>query len=236
MPRKKTKKRKSPSKVNTSNQLSLWKGLVYIHRGVEFCGKHPFATGLFAILSLIGLVLTIVGYNLDRSESIATTKQIQQVKNEIRASSKVDQEIFSPDYSDIRYINMLPEINKTAFIKAHLYWDVGVTSKMIQGNFILQDIYLDICVQLARKYYPPSYYGKDPEEYFSNKVNQELAQYRSLAKTLGAGFGSMETLSASQEGHNYLEKKIKEMVKKVGEYNQDLNFSDWEKLWNSARS
>ena len=50
---------------------------------IEFCGEHPFATGLFAILSVIGLVLSIVGYLLDRSEAQATTEQITNVQEEI---------------------------------------------------------------------------------------------------------------------------------------------------------
>lgn len=61
------------------------------HRAIEFCGKHPFVTGLFAILSLIGLLLTVVGYRLDRDEAQSTATQVQRVENKIdKISSSID--------------------------------------------------------------------------------------------------------------------------------------------------
>ncbi|RFN58419.1 hypothetical protein [Marixanthomonas ophiurae] len=50
---------------------------------IEMCGRHPFATGLFAILGLIGLIFSIYGFLVDRSESISTTKQIDLVVDSI---------------------------------------------------------------------------------------------------------------------------------------------------------
>lgn len=60
--------------------LSLAKG---IHRAIEFCGKHPFVTGLFALLSLFGLALSVIGYQLDREEAKSTTVQVQRVEEKL---------------------------------------------------------------------------------------------------------------------------------------------------------
>lgn len=65
--------------------------LTNLHNFVEFCGKHPFATGLFALLSVVGLALSIVGYRQDREEALSTTEQVdlvQQKVNEI--ATKLD--------------------------------------------------------------------------------------------------------------------------------------------------
>ena len=61
------------------------------HKAIEFCGKHPFVTGLFAILSLAGLILTIIGYRLDRDEAQSTATQVQRVEEKIdKISSSID--------------------------------------------------------------------------------------------------------------------------------------------------
>lgn len=54
-----------------------------LHRGIEFIGKHPFATGLFALIGLFGLGLSIVGYKFDRTEAALTTEQISRVETKI---------------------------------------------------------------------------------------------------------------------------------------------------------
>lgn len=210
-----------------------------VKEAIEFFGKHPLVTGVLALFGIAGLVLSIVGYQKDRSDAQDTTDQIYGVEQKldvIYKSTDIEHEEFSPNYKDIKYINMLPGINDTAYFRGHQAWDTGITSRMIDGNFVVQEIYLDIAVQLARKYYPPRYFGKDPEKYFTNKVNQELAAYRSLSATLGAGFGSIETLTASQEGYKYLEKKIEEMVMHVSNKNPSLNFREWEAEWEKAKN
>jgi hypothetical protein len=61
------------------------------HSAIEFCGKHPFVTGLFAILSVVGLLLTVVGYRLDRNEAQSTATQVQRVEEKIdEMSSSID--------------------------------------------------------------------------------------------------------------------------------------------------
>ncbi|MBA1444848.1 MAG: hypothetical protein M3H12_14815 [Chromatiales bacterium] len=62
--------------------------LDYVQRGVEFCGKHPFATGLFAIFGLVGLLLSFVGFQMDREEASATTEQVQRVEKKLDVISE----------------------------------------------------------------------------------------------------------------------------------------------------
>lgn len=52
-------------------------------RFVEFCGRHRFLTGLFALLSVAALLLSIVGYRLDRQEATDTSTQVQRVEEKI---------------------------------------------------------------------------------------------------------------------------------------------------------
>ena len=50
---------------------------------VEMCGRHPFATGLFAILGVIGLMFSVYAFSVDRSESRETTVQIGSVADSL---------------------------------------------------------------------------------------------------------------------------------------------------------
>ncbi len=58
-------------KQKTMKLLTLkpFRVLELVHRGVECCGKHPFATGLFALIGIIGFIFSIYGYQKDRSET-----------------------------------------------------------------------------------------------------------------------------------------------------------------------
>jgi len=51
---------------------------------IEFCGKHPFATGLLAILGIIGFIISVKGYRVDRQEAESTTQQVESVSNQIK--------------------------------------------------------------------------------------------------------------------------------------------------------
>ncbi len=55
----------------------------YSKHGIEACGKHPFITGLFAILGIVGLVLSVVDFDISRDEANETTIQIDDTKKEI---------------------------------------------------------------------------------------------------------------------------------------------------------
>jgi len=45
---------------------------------VEFCGRHPFATGVFALLGIAGLGFSMYGFSVDREDAIVTGNQISE--------------------------------------------------------------------------------------------------------------------------------------------------------------
>ena len=53
--------------------------------GIEFVGRHPFATGLLAILSVVGLVLSVYGFALDRRDAGNTTDQVASIETSLQA-------------------------------------------------------------------------------------------------------------------------------------------------------
>lgn len=54
-----------------------------IREMIEFLGRHPFATGLLAILGILGFVLSVIGFGLDRSESLQTAQKVEEVRSQV---------------------------------------------------------------------------------------------------------------------------------------------------------
>lgn len=54
-----------------------------VKSGIEFCGKHPFATGLFALVGVLGLMVSIYGFSLDRVEARETGDQIVDLDEKV---------------------------------------------------------------------------------------------------------------------------------------------------------
>ena len=73
----------SPTKKQTKKKISLGGVASHFRSFVEMCGRHPFATGLFALLGIAGLLISITGFQLDRTENLQTTKDINSVTKEI---------------------------------------------------------------------------------------------------------------------------------------------------------
>jgi len=204
---------------------------------LSFWGK---VGALGSIASVVGLMLYILNPTQEQPSN-KTTGANSPIVNaggnvSIVSGGFSDQEKFNPNYNDISFINQLIEINSTAYFIGHQKWDTGITQDAIEGNLAVQDIYLDATVQLAHLYYPPMTFGPDIDEYFRTKVNQKLARFRTLYKTLSSRLGSMETMIASSDGRDYLEAKIKEMVKHVADNNSQLDYANWEKRWEAAKS
>jgi len=79
--------------------------LSLIKRGIEECGKHPFATGLFALLGVFGLLFAFYDFNVSQSQAEENTQaqaDIRQELEEMRAtvaelqSVEEDQDDFVP--------------------------------------------------------------------------------------------------------------------------------------------
>jgi hypothetical protein len=58
-----------------------------MRRGVEYCGKHPFATGLFALTGIVGLLITVIGFQKDRVDAQKTADQIEEVEIQLEEIS-----------------------------------------------------------------------------------------------------------------------------------------------------
>lgn len=87
----KVKESESSSSDGKSTGESLISFAHHIHRAIEFCGQHPFVTGLFAILSFAGLLLSVVGYHHDRDDARSTNSQVQRVEEKIdKISSSIE--------------------------------------------------------------------------------------------------------------------------------------------------
>lgn len=52
---------------------------------LETIGQHPLATGLLAILGILGFAVSVAGYSIDRQEADATTEQITNVQSSIES-------------------------------------------------------------------------------------------------------------------------------------------------------
>jgi hypothetical protein len=50
---------------------------------VEACGRHPFATGLFALLGIFGLLFSFYTYGIDRRESAESGAQLETIEMEV---------------------------------------------------------------------------------------------------------------------------------------------------------
>lgn len=50
---------------------------------IEFLGRHPFATGMMALIGMGGFLLSVVGFSLDRKDASETSEQLVAVENKI---------------------------------------------------------------------------------------------------------------------------------------------------------
>lgn len=55
-------------------------------RFVEFCGTHPFATGLFAIISIASFIFTLLASNQTTKDSARIEQSVESVKSIVGAS------------------------------------------------------------------------------------------------------------------------------------------------------
>jgi hypothetical protein len=67
------------------------------HRTIGFFGKHPFVTGLLAVIGVFGFALSIVSYQRDREDSRTTNIQVGRVEE---ALETIQSEIRGAETSD----------------------------------------------------------------------------------------------------------------------------------------
>lgn len=54
-----------------------------IKNAVEFCGRHPFATGLLSLLSVFGLLFSFYSFALDRDDANSSRNQVADLQETI---------------------------------------------------------------------------------------------------------------------------------------------------------
>jgi hypothetical protein len=84
---------------------------------IEFLGRHPFATGLMALIGLIGFAVSVVGFGLDRTDAKASSSAAQQILEKVNS--------ISPSRQDRESVNR--------FIQNQL--GKGVTRKTVEAKF-----------------------------------------------------------------------------------------------------
>jgi hypothetical protein len=72
---------KWPKSKSLAQAIASYVGMA--RAAIEFCGRHPFVTGLLALLSIAGLILSIISYRLDRQDAQSTTDQVRRVEERI---------------------------------------------------------------------------------------------------------------------------------------------------------
>lgn len=72
-----------------------------VRKFIEFCGEHPFATGLFAILGIVGLTLSFVAFGVDRFESVDSARQVDAVSKDIQSEVSASSEAISRRVDDV---------------------------------------------------------------------------------------------------------------------------------------
>lgn len=75
----------SPAEPKPDPDLTTRKVGLSLKRGVEYCGKHPFATGLFALVGVVGLLISVYGFTLDRQEASDTSQQVVSLEDDVEA-------------------------------------------------------------------------------------------------------------------------------------------------------
>jgi len=73
---------------DTGEQTKSLRPLGLLKRGIEECGRHPFVTGLFALLGVAGLFFSIYDFNVAQSQSAESSRAQEEIKREIDAVSE----------------------------------------------------------------------------------------------------------------------------------------------------
>ncbi len=95
---------------------------------IEFCGQHPFATGLLAIFGIAGLILSVVGFQFDRQEAAETTDQISNLRDEIVRDDTFNSILFDLtaaqyEYRSVNNVSFCSPRDETLASKANEFFE-----------------------------------------------------------------------------------------------------------------
>ena len=132
------------------------------------------------------------------------------------------------------YIDHLPDLLTTAFVRARVEWDKGTTARVRNATSELIDILRGILVYLA-SWYPPGHFGETTAEvYFSEFIGNRYAWHRALNTPDKPGSGG--TIAGVLAGGGALDgvlTAIDDMV--AAQARSGFDFKSWRTRWEKAQ-
>jgi len=83
-----------------TNVISKKVSLNVPNKFFSWIGSHPLATGILAVLGILGFVVSVLGFGLDRKESNETTRQLEAVQEELSKSPADKYPAYAHKYLD----------------------------------------------------------------------------------------------------------------------------------------
>jgi len=121
-------------------------------------------------------------------------------------------------------------VKYNTYIEAHKYWDTGITSEMIKGNYYVADKLEEILHSLAKTAYTTDYFeGKSIDKYFDDLISELTAASHEAQSKDG---GSMERVLATADVQELIDEYIVKIVKDVADSSY---FDEWQRKWNRAK-
>lgn len=138
------------------------------------------------------------------------------------------------------FVNSLPDAKGQAIRRSKAGWDSGVTSEMLNANYMYVEFLQGVLLTLASFYEGKPFNSPDPRRYFSSFIASLYYWHRAAGEPGGPGSGGT-SLGVSVGGAvaSDVEAMIWEMVRAIsdqlfGEHWADFNLKRWRALWESA--
>lgn len=147
---------------------------------VEMCGRHPFATGLFALIGVAGLIFSFIQFGIDQQQNYENDRATDEIKTKVELVSQKIGEIDSQTVDDSKSVRDPISIDGSFDKRNFDNWSFD--SKRIGQNLdqILKD------APESSSYLPFVYFT------VSSKLNQEYTQ---VAPFLVADVKNVEKIS-----------------------------------------
>ena len=155
----KNKGKKKERKKKKNNSFHISKTTSYIKLFIEYFAKHQLIIGLLSIIGLLGVILSFIGFNIDRNEATSTTKQIEIVQTSINSieskleKSRRDWQVMEKAFHGIRIGgSVLPvyELNFNRILRTGrgavktIKWELGNKNRFKVVYNSTQDLILHI--------------------------------------------------------------------------------------------
>jgi hypothetical protein len=159
---------------------------------------------------------------------------IKRVRN--RRTLDHGPEEISPQVTDplLRLIMSLPDSLLRSYRLAQPKWDTGNSSTMHEGNIDMTSALKHMLVALSA-FYPPAYFeGKQPEDYFREKIDSLFEWHSKRFDPHPGTVGFLVIVGG--EVISDLEKMVTEMVRALTSHRDDFNFQTWLSEWKNHSS